>query len=274
MRHEDSHLSDEQLLLDVDGELSAHDEKPVRAHLDACWTCRARRFELENAIASFIRFHQRELTAGLPPIAGPRAQLKAQLALLPSPPLHRLSSWFTSSGKLAFVLAAACGLLAVGFFAARSSVDRQSRQRLSAMVVSAPDSALTPGAALLESRQAVCAQSNAKNKMVPVALQRKVFEEYGIAGAEPQAYEVDYLITPGLGGADDIHNLWPHSYTATAWNAHVKDALEDHLRELVCDGRLDLGTAQKDIAENWIGAYKKYFHTEAPLKQHVGREVQ
>jgi hypothetical protein len=273
MRYEDSHLSDQQLLLDVDGELSAHDEKLVRAHLDACWTCRARRFELENTIASFIRFHQGELNTGLPPIAGPRARLKAQLAQFPSPPLHRFSSWFTSSRRFACVLAAACGLLAVAFITVRSSADRQSRSHLKAMVVSAPDSVLTPGAALLESRQAVCAQANAKNKMVPVALQRKVFEEYGIAGAEPQAYEVDYLITPALGGADDIHNLWPHSYTSTAWNAHVKDALEDHLRELVCDGSLDLVTAQKDIAENWIGAYKKYFHTDAPLKRHFGHEV-
>jgi hypothetical protein len=268
MRYEDSHLSDQQLLLDVDGELPEHDEKPVRAHLDACWTCRARRQELENAIANFIRFDRHDLNRGLPPIAGPRAQLKARLALLPSAPLDRLSSWFASSSRLAWALAAACGLLAIGLFTARSSVDRLSRSRLEAMVVSAPDSAITPGAALLRSRQAVCAQTNAKNKVAPVALQRKVFEEYGITNAPPQAYEVDYLITPALGGADDIHNLWPHSYASTAWNAHVKDALEDYLREQVCDGSLDLGTAQKEIAENWIGAYKKYFHTDAPLKQH------
>ena len=49
---------------------------------------------------------------------------------------------------------------------------------------------------------------------------------------------MDYLITPALGGADDIHNLWPESSSATVWNAQVKDALEDHLRNLVCDGDL------------------------------------
>ncbi len=134
--------------------------------------------------------------------------------------------------------------------------------------VSIPDSRLTPGAAILVTRQAVCAQANTKNKAVPLAIQRKVFQEYGIAGAAPQAYEVDYLVTPALGGADDIRNLWPHSYSATQWNAQVKDALEDRLREMVCDGSLDLTEAQREIAENWIAAYKKYFHTDQPLAEH------
>jgi len=94
-----------------------------------------------------------------------------------------------------------------------------------------------------------------------------VLEEYGISGAEPRAYEIDYLITPGLGGADDIHNLWPQSYSATAWNADVKDALEDRLREMVCNGNLTLTQAQQEIAGNWIAAYKKYFHTDRPVPE-------
>jgi hypothetical protein len=114
----------------------------------------------------------------------------------------------------------------------------------------------------------VCSLANTKNKAVPMALQKQVFEEYGIAGAEPHAYEVDYLVTPALGGADDIRNLWPHSYSATIWNARVKDDLEDRLRDMVCDGSLDLTEAQREIAANWIAAYKKYFHTEQPLDQH------
>jgi hypothetical protein len=83
----------------------------------------------------------------------------------------------------------------------------------------------------------------------------------------PQDYEIDYLITPELGGAADIRNLWPEPYSDTPWNAHIKDQLEDYLREQVCDGRLDLTTAQKDMATNWISAYKKYFHTETPLPE-------
>jgi len=85
--------------------------------------------------------------------------------------------------------------------------------------------------------------------------------------ARPRAFEVDYLITPALGGADDIHNLWPESYEATVWNAHVKDQLEDYLRDRVCAGTLDLPTAQRDLAVNWIEAYKRYFGTSEPLKE-------
>jgi hypothetical protein len=78
-------------------------------------------------------------------------------------------------------------------------------------------------------------------------------------------YELDHLITPALGGTDDIHNLWPEPYAATEWNAHVKDQLEDLLHQRVCSGQLDLATAQHDIATDWIAAYKKYFRTDKPL---------
>lgn len=57
------------------------------------------------------------------------------------------------------------------------------------------------------------------------------------------------------------------SYNSSTWNAHVKDDLEERLHQLVCGGNLDLTTAQRDIATNWIAAYKKYFHTDRPLPQ-------
>jgi len=58
------------------------------------------------------------------------------------------------------------------------------------------------------------------------------------------------------------------------WNAEVKDALEVRLRQMVCDGSLDLAEAQREIAADWIGAYKKYFHTDKPLSEHGGQQVQ
>jgi hypothetical protein len=85
---------------------------------------------------------------------------------------------------------------------------------------------------------------------------------------DPRCHEVDYLITPALGGGDDLRNLWPHSYSATIWNAAIRDARESHLRELVCGGNLDLAEAQREIAANWIVAYKKYFRTDVPLSEH------
>ena len=265
MKREDRHLSDQDLLLDVDGELSKRDEKRVRAHLKACWKCRARREELETTISDFVRFHEGQFEAKLPPPDGPRALLKAQMAQLAGMEPNRSSSRLALLQNLRWALTAGvCGLVAVGLFL--SNVGRRTSPAQVA-IVSIPDARLTPGAALLVDRRQLCTQPNIKNKAVPFALQRRVLDEYGISRAEPRAYEIDYLITPALGGADDIHNLWPQSYSATAWNADVKDALEDRLREMVCNGNLDLTEAQQEIAGNWIAAYKKYFHTDRPLPE-------
>ena len=100
------------------------------------------------------------------------------------------------------------------------------------------------------------------------SLRQEVLQKYGIVNAQASDYEIDYLIAPGLGGVEDIHNLWPKPYTSRRWNAYVKDALEEHLQQLVCAGELDLSTAQRDIATDWIAADKKYFHTHRPLSLH------
>ncbi len=42
------------------------------------------------------------------------------------------------------------------------------------------------------------------------------------------------------------------------WNAHIKDKLENKLHADVCAGQVDLKTAQREIAGDWIAAYKKY----------------
>jgi hypothetical protein len=237
------HLSDQEMLLVLDGEMSG---AQVEAHLAECWTCRARKQEIENAIAEYVRLPKPQL----PPAEGPRALLKAQLAQLG----HGNTGW-----QNWWLAAGICAVLITGVL-----IGQFWRQSTRVMAVTVPDPKLTPGATLLLGAEEVCRASSAKNKVVPAALQRRVFEAYGIRHAEPRAYEVDYLITPALGGADDIHNLWPQPYSDTVWNAQVKDDLEDHLRALVCEGKLDLTTAQREIAGNWIDAYKKYFHTDRP----------
>jgi hypothetical protein len=113
--------------------------------------------------------------------------------------------------------------------------------------MSFPATELTPGVARSETRDQVCRSSEGKNRAVPAALRRQVFALYGMPATDPKAYEVDYLITPALGGANDIGNLWPQSYSSTMWNARVKDALEDRLHELVRSGDVDLRTAQREI---------------------------
>ena len=44
----------------------------------------------------------------------------------------------------------------------------------------------------------------------------------------------------------------------------MKDALERKLHKLVCTGQLDLKTAQRETASDWIEAYKKYVRTSPP----------
>ena len=44
----------------------------------------------------------------------------------------------------------------------------------------------------------------------------------------------------------------------------MKDALERKLHKLVCAGQLDLKTAQREIAADWIEAYQKYVAKNPP----------
>jgi hypothetical protein len=133
---------------------------------------------------------------------------------------------------------------------------------------SLPDSKLTPGATLDVTKNDICTPGYAKKvRDVPTSVKRQVYEKYNIPYT-PSQYEVDHLISLQLGGSNSIRNLWPESYNIY-WNAHVKDALENRLHSLVCNGSLSMEEAQKVISINWIEAYKTYFHTDVPL---VGQE--
>ncbi|HEY6342477.1 MAG TPA: hypothetical protein VIY49_13360 [Bryobacteraceae bacterium] len=266
MQRDEIHLSDETLLLAADGELSPRAAARVTSHLAACWTCRTRKQEIEAAVTDFVRFYRRSLDAQTPSSEGPRALLVAQMAHLS----HTQSpSWFSRVRSVplrsSWALAGILTVLAIAVSVAFTLWLGGEPVRASTLMI--PDRSLTPGATVLMSRGEVCRATSTKNKPVSSALQREVFREYGIRSAKPYSFEVDYLITPALGGADDIHNLWPESYEATVWNARVKDQLEDYLRDRVCAGTLDLATAQQDLAVNWIEAYKRYFHTDQPLDE-------
>jgi hypothetical protein len=262
MLFEDSHLTDHEILLAADNELP-----PKRAsHLSRCWACRARKEETDDAIRNFVGFHRDVFDPMLRPPAGPRALLRAQLSELAGQSPARAKSFHLPAWSRAVAVMAAV-LILTALFGKWSLGLRHSAGspvRVSMVRVSIPEPSLTPGAAVAASREQLCTAGLSKNRAVPAALRKRVFEEYGIPTAEPQAYEVDYLITPALGGSDDIHNLWPQSYSSATWNARVKDRLEDRLHDMVCSGNLDLATAQHDLASDWIAAYRKYFQTDRP----------
>jgi hypothetical protein len=272
--NEDVHLSDQELLLAADGELPSRRAAQVHAHLAACWDCRARMAEIEVTITDFARAHRQILDPQLPPIAGPRAILRARLSELSSKP--QASSWrwlfqFRSPVRAAaFVGIVGIALLitaAAGKFLLQHSSLRAANSPVAEFDRGAePDHSLTPGATRMVAIGDVCSMPHEEVVVdVSSSLRQKVFQEYGIVNAHANDYEIDYLIAPGLGGIEDIHNLWPEPYTSKMWNARVKDVLEERLHELVCKGKLDLPTAQHEISTDWIAAYKKYFHTDLPL---------
>ena len=262
MTIEDPHPSDQEMLLAADGELSPRREASIRAHLAGCWACRARMSELETTIRDFIELHRSGLDPALPAAAGPRALLKAQLAELAAGDRRESPlQWFPLSFARTVAVSLSAAVLAT---AAVMLLTHSSRYQRESSAI--PEANLTPGATRPATREDVCRSEPDQNaRLIPASVRQRVFESYGLPNARPEAYEVDYLITPELGGSDDIRNLWPEPYSSTVWNAHVKDALEDRLHEMVCDGTLDLRTAQHDIASNWIAAYKKYFHADKPL---------
>jgi len=254
------HCSDEQLLLYVDSELPFLESTRVHAHLATCAECKDRAAKIESAIAGFTEAH---LHANAPAMdaSGPRALLKARLAETAS------NSQLGSRRQIQYArtLAYACALvLAIaGSFAI---LRHPAAARFSGYSRMLPDPGFTPGATRQVALADLCAaDSDDVVRSVPSSLQEKIFQEYGIRGVPAAEFEVDYLITPGLGGSDDLRNLWPEPHSNTMWNSYVKDQLEDHLHRMVCERKIPLDEAQHEIASNWISAYKKYFRTEQPL---------
>jgi hypothetical protein len=251
------HIPDPDLLLAADGELSFVRAGEVRDHLAECPSCRLRDAALRRTMADVVRAHQ-EFDRQLPSMEMSKFRLRARLAQGPEAarPRYRLE-W------------AAAAILLVGVGVVWSGW--QARRERTPETEIAPNAQWTPGFVRASSREAVCSvpDGEAPSPAVSAAVAQEVFRRYGIRNPRPRTYEVDYLIPPALGGTGDPRNLWPQPYSAGVWNARVKDALEDRLRTLVCEGNLDLASAQRDLARDWIGAYKKYFRTGTPLLDHV-----
>lgn len=263
MRKE-SHIPDADLILAVDGEMSLLRKAQVQRHLVHCWTCRARMKEIEDTIADFTRAYQHGMDSHLPPAAASRALLRARISQLAAE--NPVTIWQRVSGpsvrRIAYVTCIFVLTVATLILWQSSGTS----------LASSPNPKLTPGVALPLAEADVCSNLPAKRSHAQLAaIGKEIFKQYGIRDPKEGHYELDYLIDPELGGSDDARNLWPQPYSA-AWNAHVKDALEAYLRELVCTGHLTLAEAQHDISADWIAAYKKYFHTDHPLPDHLAFE--
>ena len=122
-----------------------------------------------------------------------------------------------------------------------------------------PDPKLTPGDTFPVTLDDIKVRGySATVRDVPISEKRAVYAAYGIQHWTKGEYEVDHLISLSLGGSNSQKNLWPQSYLTEPWNAHTKDQLEYKPLQLVRSGKVDLKTAQQEMATDWIAAYKKY----------------
>ncbi len=135
-----------------------------------------------------------------------------------------------------------------------------------------PDPRKTPGHATYHTMAKVCGMASTKDERnVPDAVKDEVYDDYSAARcvaycSGPQGCEIDHLISLELGGADTVDNLWPQPYDGE-WNAHDKDRLENKLKHMVCvEKTISLRQAQKEIATDWVEAYKKYVGERKPFK--------
>lgn len=268
-----AHLSDEVLLRVIDHELSPRRFKRAGQHLNGCQTCRARLARIERTVAILSDAQRADLDRPLPPAAPARARLAQRMAEGGSgsrDQVVRLTvpDWMRASRRLygtaVVLLALVAGLTLQS--------ERQPPKTVSSDasgVFLLPRADLTPGATASVTLQDICGpQRYGRTQPIPGTVHQAVFTWYGADYDRAAEYELDYLITPELGGVADARNLWPQPFTRTRWNAYVKDELERLLHGLVCEERIELATAQREMASDWIAAYKRYFNTESPLRDY------
>jgi anti-sigma factor RsiW len=252
------HLTDREILQAIDRELTEFQLAAVDRHLGECETCRARRAALASAAAASAADY-RSMSSD-PLTARSRARLEATLAREAVTPRR---SWLALTPVVA--------MAAVVVLAATASIYLQGTPATNAFAanhrLALPVASITPGATWDVSLEELCSGAP-RVRPITDAMRAQVVSAYGVENIAPDQYELDYLVTPELGGATDARNLWPQKYASPIWNARVKDELERLLPQLVCNHQLDLPTAQRDMASDWIAAYKKYFNTDAPLEAH------
>ncbi len=284
---------DELLLLDDPQALGGRRGRRVRRHVTECARCAARRSQLASHLAEVASLWRGsappEDAEGCGPgaerVAAERASMhgaaRARLAAaLDAQAARDGAGWLRLTGQARTILpVAAAALVAlvlvtapqlldvVGSDFGRPSVAAPEELPPAALRL-LPDRRLTPGAVRPVTAAEACRDDLQSVPPAGAGVPRQVFARYGIDYRRAAEYELDFLITPELGGAAEPGNLWPQPYGATVWNAYVKDELERYLRRMVCAGALDLATAQRDIATDWIGAYRRYFDTSRPRRDY------
>jgi anti-sigma factor RsiW len=265
------HPTDHELLRDLDDELSTSRRSAIDRHLRECERCRRRQAVIEQAALAASCLYR--AATGSETMDASLERLKHRLSCEARE--GAASGWCggvtgraaTSRRTLVWSGATAMAAIVAWLFVSIAS----GRFLPGADPwMSLPVASITPGATWDVSTGELCAGTR-HTRAITAAMRAQVLSAYRMEDVPADQYELDYLITPELGGATDARNLWPQGYSSSSvWNARVKDELESLLPRLVCRGALDLQTAQREMAVDWIAAYKKYFNTDQPLQAHRG----
>jgi hypothetical protein len=268
------HISDYELLLAADHEIGTARGAEIRLHLSRCESCAGRMRRLEEISNGVTVAYRSSPNVEALDADTARRNLLRRMQERPESlfRLRRVADWagafFGRNRRLVQSLAFACiAALVIGIFYQRVWLTNSGGSIADVQAAPLPRPNLTPGATWAVPVDVCLVTPKEDASAIPISERKEVFREYGMDYRHAGQYELDHLITPALGGTDDIHNLWPEPYGSTEWNAHVKDQLEDRLHQMVCSGQIDLPTAQRAISTNWIEAYKHYFHTDKPLPE-------
>ncbi|WP_158749219.1 anti-sigma factor [Acidobacterium sp. S8] len=254
------HPSDEEILQFIDDELPADCIEHLREHIAACPNCRNRQASIEGTLDALNELYTSEQFELGSTTARSRALL--QKKLVKDRKSHSFWRDRVASFHLRLPIAAAIVLVFIGFafYGGRKIWTDQPSLLNPQEEAIVPNHSLTPGAVRAVTLTDICSSTDDDlDPKVPSSTERAVFQEYGLpSNRHTRKYQIDYLVNPQLGGTNDIRNLWPEPYSNARWNAQAKDELERHLHQMVCDRTVDLAVAQREIATDWIAAYKKY----------------
>ncbi len=126
-----------------------------------------------------------------------------------------------------------------------------------------PDPNCTPGvlnSAVTQENiyETICHRGFTRTIRPPVSytskLKREQIAEYGYSDTSMSSYEEDHYISLELGGSpDDPKNLWPEPHGSP----NEKDLVENYLNQQVCDRKMTLAEAQREITTNWYAVYQQ-----------------
>ncbi len=109
----------------------------------------------------------------------------------------------------------------------------------------------------------ICNGTTRSRRRVTAATRAKVLHDYNMPAVTTDDYELDHLVPLAIGGTNAAANLWPQP----APDYHLKDVLEVEMQRRACvayrtllpsEAAQVLRQEQRDIADDWIGAVRRY----------------